>query len=115
MALTAQERQNLVLHCLGWTLDAISLKLQAICPDAIGTSRETVTDILGEMQKSTFLPKIDLEKGHAPAEIAKRHALPEILVWTLTSQPDFWFENFGGKEGWGVISAGVFPGQKRVE
>lgn len=51
-------------------------------PDAKGTSRDQVQEILCEMGKSTFPTKTDLDKGHSPAELAKRYALPEILVWT---------------------------------
>jgi hypothetical protein len=48
-------------------------------PDAKGTSRQSVQDILPEMQKSTFPAKTDLEKGHSPEELAKR-ATPDTQV-----------------------------------
>jgi hypothetical protein len=68
---------------LGWTQDEISKKLKAIWPDAKGTAQKSISESLVEMQKSPFPLKTDLEKGHAPAELAKRYALPEILVWTV--------------------------------
>ena len=82
-------------------------------PDAKGTSRVSVTENMSEIGNFRFSTKTDLEKGHAPAELAKRYALPEILVWTLTSQPDFGFEKFLGKKGPGDVFYRDFPGKQK--
>ena len=90
-----------------------------MCPNAKGTSRQTVQDILPEMQKSTFPAKTDLEKGHSAAEIAKRHALPEILVWTIALDLPgriFAYKIFRDPEGRGDVFHRDLPGEaKRYE
>jgi len=71
------------LDALGWTQEEISAKLKELWPDAKGIARQSVTDILPEIGNFRFSAKNDLDKGHAPDEIAKRYAIPEIMAWRI--------------------------------
>jgi DNA modification methylase len=71
------------LNLLGWTQTEIAEKLQAMWPDAKGVKQASLSESLSEIGIFRIPIKTDLEKGHSPAELAKRYALPEILVWTI--------------------------------
>ncbi len=71
------------LDQLGWTQEEIAAKLQAMWPDAKGTSRVSVTEFLSEIETFRISTKNDLDKGHAPDVIAKRYAIPEIMAWNI--------------------------------
>jgi len=80
-----EDRRSIVmrLNALGWTQEEIAAKLQALWPDAKGNSRVSVTEFLSEIEKFRISTKTDLDKGHPPAEIAKRYAIPEIMAWNI--------------------------------
>lgn len=79
-----EETKNTIitrLHLLGWTQQEISDKLKELFPTADGTSQDTVSNFLREMHPGAFLVKNELDKGHSVETVAKRHDLPELLVW----------------------------------
>ena len=71
------------LDQLGWTQEEIAAKLQAMWPDAKGTSQHAISEFLVEIESFRFQLKNDLDKGHAPDVIAKRYAIPEIMAWNI--------------------------------
>ena len=81
-----EETRNTIimrLDLLGWTQQEISDKLKELFPDADGVSQDSVSIFLREMSNSTFLVKNEIGKGHDIPTVAKRHDLPEILVWQV--------------------------------
>ena len=73
------------LKMLGWTQEEISDKLKELCPDAKGTSQDEVSRCLRKNGDDNFCVNIlsDLSKGHSIDTVAKRHALPPILIWAI--------------------------------
>lgn len=74
------------LDMLGWTQDEMSDMLQAKFPEAQGTTQMAISRFLNENGNFRFRLKNDFDLGHSPETIAKRHNLPEILVWALKLQ-----------------------------
>jgi len=71
-------------------------------PDTIGTGQKSICNSLVEMQKSPFLLKTDLEKGHAPAELAKRYSLPFSWGDCLRAVAGLWSVDLSFRERSGV-------------
>lgn len=70
------------LSTLGWTQQEISNKLVEMFPSADGVSQKSVSDSLVENGNFRNLLKVDNTKGISPDVLAKRHDLPEVLVWS---------------------------------
>jgi hypothetical protein len=77
--------------------------------------QKSISESLVEIGNFPIPLKTDLDKGHAPVELAKRYALPEILVWTVALDLPgqiFGLKILGEKEDRGVFSTGISPGRK---
>lgn len=74
---------------LGWTQQEISDKLQELWPDAKGTSRETVKDILAENGKLPLSAKIlaDIKEGHSVEKVGQRATYLSHAHRRITSNP----------------------------
>lgn len=69
------------LSILGWTQQEISDKLAAMYPNADGVSQKAVSNFLVESGTFQDLLKNENTKGIEPDKLARRHELPEVLVW----------------------------------
>lgn len=80
-----EDRRSVIMRLdqLGWTQEEIAAKLKEMWPDAKGTTHQSVANFLQEIENFRFLAKTDIAKGHAPAVIAQRYAIPEIIAWNI--------------------------------
>jgi hypothetical protein len=76
------DRRSVILRLagLGWTQEEIAGALERIWPGARGNSRVSVTEFLSKNESFHLSTKKELDRGLSIAEVARRYAMPEILV-----------------------------------